>query len=59
MKERAAVKKYKSQSRNRRVGLGVTYTLLTVLGIVWLIFVAGICGAWLIVRPRRPRNSGK
>ena len=29
------------------------------LGIVWLIFVAGVCGAWLVVRPRRPRNSGK
>ena len=37
MKERTAVKKYRSQSRNRRVGLGVTYTLLVILGIIWLI----------------------
>ncbi len=29
------------------------------LGIVWLIFVAGVCGAWLIMRPRRPGNSEK
>ncbi|MBR0207862.1 MAG: ABC transporter permease subunit [Oscillospiraceae bacterium] len=30
-------KKYSSQSRNRRVSLGVTYALLIILGIIWLI----------------------
>ena len=29
------------------------------LGIVWLIFVAGVCGAWFIMRARRPGNSEK
>ncbi|MBO6002592.1 MAG: hypothetical protein J6P53_03760 [Mailhella sp.] len=28
-------------------------------GIIWLIFVAGVCGAWLVVRPKMPRNSKK
>ena len=30
-------KKFKSQSRSRRIGLGVTYTILIILGIIWLI----------------------
>ena len=30
-------KKYRSQSRSRRAGLAVTYTILTILGIIWLI----------------------
>ena len=30
-------KKFKSQARSRRVSLGVTYTILTILGIIWLI----------------------
>ena len=30
-------KRVSSQSRNRKVSLGVTYTLLIVLGIVWLV----------------------
>ncbi len=29
--------KIKSQSRNRRVSLGITYTILIVLSIIWLI----------------------
>ena len=32
-----AKKKFSSQSRNRRVSLGVTYALLIILGIIWLI----------------------
>ena len=28
-------------------------------GIVWLIFVAGVCGAWLVLRPRGTGRSGK
>ena len=31
------VKKYRSQSRTRRVSLSVTYTILIVLGVIWLI----------------------
>ena len=30
-------KKFKSQSRSRRVSLGVTYTILVIMGIIWLI----------------------
>ena len=30
-------KKVKSQSRNRRISLGTTYTILTIMGIIWLI----------------------
>ena len=30
-------KKYKSQSRSRKVSLGVTYALLIILGVIWLI----------------------
>lgn len=30
-------KKYRSQSRNRAVSLSVTYTILVILGIIWLI----------------------
>jgi len=30
-------KKYKSQARSRRISLGATYTILTVLSIIWLI----------------------
>ena len=30
-------KKVRSQSRNRRVSLGATYTILVILGIIWLI----------------------
>ena len=37
MKNGVTAKKYSSQSRNRRVSLGVTYTLLVILGIIWLI----------------------
>ena len=33
----ARPKKVKSQSRNRRISLGVTYTLLTLLSIIWLV----------------------
>ena len=29
------------------------------LGIIWLIFVAGVCGAWFVIRPRSPRDSKK
>ncbi len=36
-------KKFRSQSRSRRVGLGVTYTLLVILGIIWLIPLIWIC----------------
>ncbi len=35
-------KKVSSQSRNRRVSLGATYTVLTILGIIWLIPLAWI-----------------
>ncbi|MBO4277168.1 MAG: sugar ABC transporter permease [Clostridia bacterium] len=37
MKDVVTKKKYSSQSRNRRVSLGVTYAILTVLAIIWLI----------------------
>ena len=37
MKNETAVKKYRSQSLNRRVSLGVTYALLIIGAIVWLI----------------------
>ena len=30
-------KKYSSQSRNRRISLAVTYTILIILAIVWLV----------------------
>ena len=30
-------KKFKSQSRNRRVSLGVTYAILVIMGLIWLI----------------------
>ncbi|MBQ1819998.1 MAG: sugar ABC transporter permease [Clostridia bacterium] len=33
----ARPKKVKSQSRNRRISLGVTYTILVILSIIWLI----------------------
>ena len=42
MKNEFAKKKYKSQSANRRLSLGVTYTLLVILGIIWLIPLAWI-----------------
>ena len=37
MKNTLTVKKFKSQSMNRRVSLGVTYTILAIMGIIWLI----------------------
>ena len=37
MKNTVTVKRYKSQSMNRRVSLGVTYAILAVMGIIWLI----------------------
>ena len=37
MKNGTAVKKYRSQSLNRRISLGVTYTILVIGAIVWLI----------------------
>lgn len=37
MKNGTAVKKYRSQSLNRRVSLGVTYTILVIMGAIWLI----------------------
>ena len=37
MKNGTVVKKYRSQSLNRRVSLGVTYTILVIGAIVWLI----------------------
>ncbi|MBR0232048.1 MAG: ABC transporter permease subunit [Clostridia bacterium] len=37
MKNSLTNKKYKSQSANRRISLSVTYTLLIVFGIIWLI----------------------
>ena len=37
MKDIVTKKKFSSQSRNRRVSLGVTYAILTVLAIIWLI----------------------
>ena len=37
MKNSVANKKYRSQSANRRIGLAVTYAVLIVLAIIWLI----------------------
>ena len=37
MKNSLTNKKYKSQSTSRRVSLGVTYAILIVMGIIWLI----------------------
>ena len=37
MKNSITVKKYRSQSANRRISLGVTYAILIVMGIVWLV----------------------
>ena len=37
MKDNVKVKKFKSQSTNKRIGLGVTYTVLIIAGIIWLI----------------------
>ena len=30
-------KKFKSQSRNRKVSLGVTYTILVIMSLIWII----------------------
>ena len=37
MKNTLINKKFKSQSANRRISLGVTYTILVIMGIIWLI----------------------
>ena len=37
MKNGLTIKKYKSQSTNRRIALGVTYAILIVAAVVWLI----------------------
>lgn len=46
-------KKYKSQSKNRRVGLAVTYAILVVLGIIWLIPLI-----WIILSAFRCEYEG-
>ena len=37
MKNSFTKQKFKSQSANRRISLGVTYTVLIILGVIWLI----------------------
>ncbi|MBR5343951.1 MAG: ABC transporter permease subunit [Oscillospiraceae bacterium] len=46
-------KRVSSQSRNRRVSLGVTYTILIILGIIWLIPLA-----WIVLSAFRCEYNG-
>ena len=44
-----------SQSRNRRVSLGATYTILVVLGIIWL--VCGLACLWVSFKHYNKDNT--
>ncbi|MBR0179272.1 MAG: sugar ABC transporter permease, partial [Firmicutes bacterium] len=46
-------KRVSSQSRNRRVSLGVTYTILIILGIIWLVPLV-----WIVLSAFRCEYNG-